>query len=140
MSDENRTSGDRTSARDDGPAGDAQLPDDREPYETRVPADDSPVRCPYCERPLESETLLVLHKGLDHWTHLSDEEQEAFREAYADESDDIRTFRLKMLGLLVLLYFGFLFVYSYFTTDPLSAAALLVGSISARECCKSQIR
>jgi hypothetical protein len=90
------------------------------PYETRVPSSESPVECPYCERPLESEKLLILHEGLDHWERLSDEEREAFREAYRDENADLRTFRLKMLGLLVLLYFAFLFVYSYFTSDPYS--------------------
>lgn len=101
------------------------------PYETSVPPGESPARCPYCERPLESEALLALHKGLDHWERLTDEELEAFWETYADETDDLRTFRLKMLGLLVLLYFGFLFVYSYFTSDPLSAATLVVASIPA---------
>ena len=100
----------------------------RAPYETRVPSDESPVECPYCERPLESEKLLVLHEGLDHWERLTDEEREAFRKTYRDENDDLRTFRLKMLGLLVLLYFAFLFVYSYFTSDPYSVG-FVVGAI-----------
>ena len=102
-------------------------------YETRVPPGESPVRCPHCDRPLESEELLVLHKGLDHWTKLSDEEREAFREAYQAETSDLRTFRLKMLGLLVLAYFAFLFVYSYYTTDPFSAGALVVASVPPRQ-------
>ena len=110
-------------------AGDDELPERQLVYETRVPSGESPVECPYCERPLESEELLVLHKGLDHWERLADEEREAFRETYRDENDDLRTFRLKMLGLLVLLYFAFLFVYSYFTSDPYSVGLLVVGAI-----------
>lgn len=90
------------------------------PYDTRVPSDESPAECPYCGRPLESEELLVLHEGLDHWELLDDDRRDEFQAAYADETDDLRTFRLKMLGLLVLIYFAFLFVYSYYTTDPFS--------------------
>lgn len=98
-------------------------------YDTRVPPDDSPAECPYCQRPLETEELLVLHQGLDHWEQLTDEERETFRETYAGESDDLRTFRLKMLALLVVLYFAFLFVYSYYTNDPISATLFVVASI-----------
>jgi hypothetical protein len=115
-----------------GTPSDAEIPADGVTYETRVPPGESPVRCPYCDRPLESEKLLVLHEGLDHWTELSDEEREAFRETYQAETDDLRTFRLKMFGVLILAYFAFLFVYSYHTKDPFSATALVVASISAR--------
>ncbi|WP_244605497.1 DNA-binding protein [Halorussus marinus] len=90
-------------------------------HETRVPPDESPAECPYCQRPLESAELLTLHKGLDHWERLDDDERERFRETYAAESESLRSFRLKLLGLLVVLYFAFLFVYSYVTTDPISA-------------------
>jgi len=99
-------------------------------YETSVPPEESPAECPYCGRPLESERLLVLHEGLDHWERLDDDRREAFQEAYVGEGDDLRTFRLKMLALLVVVYFGFLFVYSYMMEDPFSttnAALLLVG-------------
>lgn len=95
-------------------------------YETCVPPGEFPVECPYCERPLESEELLALHKGLDHWQRLADEEREAFRETYQGENADLRTFRLKMLGVLILAYFVFLFVYSYYTTDPFSAGLFVV--------------
>ena len=91
-------------------------------YETRVPPKESPAECPHCGRPLESSELLVLHEGLDHWDLLGEDEREAFFDAYENENATLRTFRLKMLGLLVLLYFGFLFVYSVMTNDPLSAA------------------
>jgi len=100
-------------------------------YETRVPPDESPAECPYCRRPLERDDLLTLHKGLDHWERLGDDERERFREAYAAESESLRTFRLKLLGLLVVLYFAFLFVYSYVTTDPISAEMVAVAGETA---------
>ncbi|WP_158057399.1 hypothetical protein [Halorussus halophilus] len=87
-------------------------------YDTDVPADETPSSCPYCQRPLGSEELVALHKGLDHWERLDDEERETFYDAYEDESEDLRTFRLKMLGILMLVYFGFLFTYSYFSANP----------------------
>jgi hypothetical protein len=103
-------------------------------YDTDVPPGESPVECSYCERPLESAELLVLHEGIEHWERLDDDRREEFREAYQEESDDLRTFRLKMLGLLVLIYFAFLFVYSIYTNDPLSAAALVgFGAVPASE-------
>lgn len=115
--------------------GDTDIDSDLDPgsdidtalYETRVPPDESPAECPYCQRPLESEELLILHEGLDHWEQLSDDERETFRETYSHETDDLRTFRLKMLGLLVLLYFAFLFVYSAVTDDPISATLVVVS-------------
>ncbi|NEU56650.1 C2H2-type zinc finger protein [Halorussus sp. MSC15.2] len=93
--------------------------------ETEVPPGESPAECPYCGRPLESEELLVLHEGIDHWDRLDDDRREAFRETYQRENDDLRTFRLKLLGLLVLVYFVFLFVYSVETTDPYSVVAVI---------------
>ena len=95
-------------------------------YDTEVPPGESPADCPYCGRPLESEELLVLHEGLDHWECLDDDRRERFREVYRRENDDLRTFRLKSLGLLILVYFAFLFVYSYYTTDPFATIFIVV--------------
>jgi hypothetical protein len=39
-------------------------------------------------------------------------EKDAFLSARADEEDKLRTLRLKALGALVLLYFGFLMIYA----------------------------
>jgi hypothetical protein len=56
----------------------------------------------------------VLHKGLEHHQRLDDSEQEAFEAAFADEEDELRFLRLKALGMLVIVYFGFLFLYAIF--------------------------
>ena len=93
-------------------------------YDTEVPPDESPVECSHCGRPLESERLLALHEGIDHWERLDDERREEFRETYRRENDDLRTFRLKMLGVLVVVYFAFLFVYSVQMNDPYSVISL----------------
>ncbi|WP_128477847.1 C2H2-type zinc finger protein [Halorussus pelagicus] len=92
--------------------------------DTEVPPGESPVNCPHCGRPLESERLLVLHEGIDHWERLDDERREEFHETYRRENDDLRTFRLKMLGVLVVVYFAFLFVYSVQMNDPYSVISL----------------
>ena len=87
-------------------------------YDTDVPTGETPITCPYCQRPFGSRRLLALHKGLDHWERIDDGEREAFSEAYRDESANLRTFRLKMVGILIVVYFAFLFVYSYFSANP----------------------
>jgi hypothetical protein len=80
--------------------------------QTTVPADETPADCPYCGRPFAREEYLTLHKGLDHYEDLSADEQEAFVEAYEAETEEIKLFRLKAVGLLVVIYFGFLFTYA----------------------------
>jgi hypothetical protein len=79
-----------------------------------VPDDETPSVCPDCGRPLPDERLLALHRGLDHYDSLDDDEREAFEAAYRDERDDLRVFRLKALLVLVVLYFAFLFAYAAF--------------------------
>ena len=56
----------------------------------------------------------MLHKGVEHTNQLDDSEQEAFESALTEEEDDLRTLRLKALAVLVLLYFGLLFLYAIF--------------------------
>lgn len=67
--------------------------------------------CDECSRAFYTEDLLVLHRGVRHSKALDAAEQEAYREAYAAEERKIRSFRLRALAVLVLLYFGFLFLY-----------------------------
>ena len=79
-------------------------------YEVRP---DLPVyECEYCGRPFASEERRVLHLGLDHPGELDEDEVAAFRAAHADEEADLRLFRLKALGTLLILYFGFLMIYA----------------------------
>lgn len=79
------------------------------------PPDGERYDCPYCGRPFAREEYRTLHVGLDHHEECTDEELAAFREAYRAESQELRLFRLKAIGALVLLYFGFLFTYSLVT-------------------------
>ncbi len=77
-----------------------------------VPADSEPIVCPYCSMPLSTQRQRSLHIGLDHYHESTDREQEAFREAYAKEEQELSRFRIVALGGLVALYFGFLLVYA----------------------------
>ncbi|QCC46980.1 DNA-binding protein [Halobellus limi] len=67
--------------------------------------------CEDCGRRFYTADLLVLHRGVTHPEALDDAERDAYREAYAAEERAIRSFRIRALGILVALYFGFLFLY-----------------------------
>lgn len=74
---------------------------------------DLPVyECDYCGRPFAQESWLALHRGQEHPGELTDAHAEAFREVHTDEEAQLRRFRLKALGTLVVLYFGLLMVYA----------------------------
>lgn len=77
--------------------------------------DEAAATCPYCGRPFARERYRTLHVGLDHPGRLTEEERTAFRRAYREETAEIRRFRLKILALLVVLYFGVLFTYMVVT-------------------------
>lgn len=79
-----------------------------------VPPGATPHVCEYCGQPFPERRYLVLHHGLDHYGRLTEAEREAFAEAYESEGAEIRRFRLVALAALVLLYFGFLFLYAGF--------------------------
>ncbi len=68
--------------------------------------------CEYCGRPFPDDDLLALHRGTRHFEQLPDDQQAAYEAAYADEQESVRLFRLKALGGLILVYFGFLMVYA----------------------------
>ena len=80
--------------------------------EFAVPPDATPATCAYCGDPFRTETQLALHRGLAHASALSAEEREAFEAARAAEADELGKFRVKALGVLVLLYFGLLMTYA----------------------------
>ncbi|WP_240452031.1 DUF7410 domain-containing protein [Halostella salina] len=83
--------------------------------DVELPADEQTEDCPYCGRPFAYEEYRTLHVGLDHPEACTEAEVEAFQAAYREESEDLRLFRLKAIGGIVLLYFGFLFTYSLVT-------------------------
>ncbi|ADQ66680.1 hypothetical protein C499_02948 [Halogeometricum borinquense DSM 11551] len=70
--------------------------------------------CRVCGRAFPESRLLVLHRGVRHPSVLTGEEKEAYREAYREEEREIRSFRIRAFGVLVLLYFGYLFMYIWF--------------------------
>ena len=80
--------------------------------ETSVPAGATAHRCPYCDRPFRREDQRTLHVGLEHYDRMTDAEETAFRETYSEETEELGLYRLKLVGLLVLLYFGLLMLYS----------------------------
>ena len=67
--------------------------------------------CRACGRAFPDSRLLVLHRGVRHPKHLTEAERDEYREAYRAEEREIRSFRLRALAVLVVLYFGFLFLY-----------------------------
>ena len=71
--------------------------------------------CSYCGEAFPAEHLRDLHRGLEHYDALDGAEREAFDDAYLAETDDLRSFRLRALAALVLLYFFFLFAYAVVT-------------------------
>lgn len=77
-----------------------------------VQSGESPHVCAYCGDPFREEEYLVLHRGLKHGDELPEDEVAAFYETYEAETGELKHFRLKALGILVLLYFGFLFIYA----------------------------
>jgi len=79
--------------------------------DTAVSSGETPIRCHHCSQPFSTERYRTLHLGLAHYDRLSEDERAAFVDAYRGETGEIRTFRLKVLGLLVLLYFLYLFAW-----------------------------
>lgn len=68
--------------------------------------------CRTCSRTFPTDRLHVLHRGVRHPDDLTEEERESYREAYLAEEEEIRSFRIRALGMLVVLYFGFLIAYA----------------------------
>ena len=72
---------------------------------------DSTYRCDICGRRFYAADHDILHRGVRHPETMTKDEQDAYREAYRAEAAAIRSFRIRALGVLVVLYFGFLFLY-----------------------------
>lgn len=80
--------------------------------DSREPEDAS---CEHCGERFPSERLRDLHRGLDHYAALDADERAAYEAASEAETEDLRSFRLRALAALVLLYFGFLLTYAVVT-------------------------
>jgi len=78
----------------------------------RTGVEESSRSCRVCGRTFPEPRLLALHRGVRHPDTLTDAELSAYREAYREEESALQSFRLRALGGLVLLYFGFLFLYA----------------------------
>ena len=87
------------------PTGERAAPPPKPPEE--------PAVCGHCGDRFADDRLLALHRGRAHREALTDAEVEAYREARTEERDDVRLFRVKALGLLLLIYFGFIYVYAF---------------------------
>ena len=74
---------------------------------------EEPAVCSHCGARFVDDELLALHRGLEHDAALTDEEREAYADAVESERDAIRLFRLKALAALLVIYFGFIFVYAF---------------------------
>ncbi|WP_255196646.1 DUF7410 domain-containing protein [Halorarius litoreus] len=69
--------------------------------------------CPHCDRRFARDDYRDLHLGVDHAGDLTDAERERYEAALAAEEEQLRLFRYKALGLLVLVYFGFLILFAF---------------------------
>lgn len=79
--------------------------------DVHVPEDDSPIRCPYCERPFRTAQLRALHFGTDHAEVCTADQREAYERAREAEADELFVYHLKTVAALVGLYAFFLLGY-----------------------------
>jgi hypothetical protein len=92
---------------------DRTAPDTPDASEEQPAPDAERHACGYCGRAFAREDWLALHRGLDHADRLTDDERAAYEAALEREEEALRLFRLKAVGVLVLVYFGFIMVYSF---------------------------
>lgn len=95
--------------------GDGRLPNVADAdAETSVPDNETPAaQCPYCARPFRSEHLHALHVGEAHGEEYTEAEAAAYEAAYDDELDALFVYHLKVVAALVVLFFGFVYVYAF---------------------------
>lgn len=119
MSPEERRN-ERKASRESGPNGEASSmtettrgATDRQTESNADAASNSPEShaCRVCGRAFPESRLLVLHRGVRHANALTEGEKEAYVEAYREEEAELHSFRIRALAVLVVLYFGVLFLY-----------------------------
>jgi hypothetical protein len=106
---------DRPTAESTGRSTGSAGPSARETVSWDLPAGAPAHECERCGRPFADPDFLALHRGLAHWTDLSEPERETYWSAVETERADLRRFRIVALGGLVVLYFGFLILYAVAT-------------------------
>lgn len=79
-----------------------------------VPPDETPVRCPRCDRPFRTEQYRDLHLAEHGLDSLSELEREAYRAALDAEDDDLFVFHLKIVAALSILYTVLVLAYMVF--------------------------
>jgi len=84
--------------------------------EAAFAVDDDAERCPYCGRPFATEHLHALHLGEEHGDALTEEEAERYAAADDRESDELFKFHIKVLAVLTLITFVFLYSYTFVWT------------------------
>lgn len=75
--------------------------------------DENAKRCPYCGRPLATEHLRTLHVGERHADAMTEAEREAYEEAHDQESDDLFVFHIKVMAIITLVTFVFIYTYTF---------------------------
>mgnify|MGYP006280736631 FL=1 len=90
--------------------------DDSELATTAFAVDDDAERCPYCGRPFATDHLLTLHLGEEHAESMTEAEAERYAAADDQESDDLFIFHIKVLAVLSLITFIFLYSYTFVWT------------------------
>lgn len=88
------------------------MTDEPDDTELSVPADAERFDCPHCNRVFARERHLNLHRGQAHPGVVTDAEAAAYRSAAEAEWTALRRYRYVALGVLVLLYFGFLVAFA----------------------------
>lgn len=73
-------------------------------------------RCPYCGRPLATDHLRALHVGERHADAMTDAEREAYEAAHEQENDDLFVFHIKVIAVVTLVTFAFVYTYSFLWT------------------------
>lgn len=100
----------------DSPDRDDEVTDDERAEtpgrEYDVPDDVTGFECPYCVAVIPRQDLLELHIGHEHGDTATDEECDTFEKTFDRESNDVFIYHLKVISLVVAIYFVFLFTYS----------------------------
>lgn len=97
----------------DAPACDRRAIDG-ERVATVVPSDVSPpAQCPYCSQPFPTERLCTLHLGEHHREEWTDDERERYESVSDTEADELFIFHMKVIGALVITFFGFSYIYVF---------------------------